>query len=88
MVPLYETGQHAELASRLQALIAANPQYPMLIYNVACYESPSGRTSEAIGRLRRAVEAAEKFRADARADADCDSIRDEPAFRELVAPQG
>jgi hypothetical protein len=27
LVPLYQSGQHAELASRLKALIAANPQY-------------------------------------------------------------
>jgi hypothetical protein len=85
MVPLYDSGQHAELASRLKAVIAANPQYPMLVYNLACCESLSGRTSEAIDHLREAIEAAEKFRADARGDADFDPIRDEPAFTALIS---
>jgi hypothetical protein len=85
LVPLYQSGQHAELASRLKAVIADNPQYPMLVYNLACCESLSGRTSEAIEHLRQSVEAAEKFRADARVDADFDAIRDEPAFQSLIA---
>jgi mannose-6-phosphate isomerase-like protein (cupin superfamily) len=85
LVPLYDSGQHAELASRLKAVIAANPQYPMLVYNLACCESLSGRTGEAIDHLRQAVEAAEKFRGDARGDADFDPIRDEPAFTALIS---
>ena len=62
-------------------VIATNPQYPMLGYNLACCESLSGRTDEAIEHLRQAVQAAEKFRADARDDADFDPVRNEPAFR-------
>ena len=57
----------------------------MLVYNLACCESLSGRTSEAIDHLQQAVEAAEKFRADARGDADVDPIRDEPAFTALIS---
>ena len=85
LVPLYDSGQHAELASRLKAVIAANPQYPMLVYNLACCESLSGRTGEAIEHLRQAIDAAEKFRADARGDTDFDPIRDEPAFTALMS---
>jgi len=85
LVPLYDSGRHAELASRLTEIIAANPQYPMLVYNLACCESLSGRTGEAIEHLRQAVEAAEKFRADAQGDSDFDPIRDEPAFKALTS---
>ncbi len=81
LVPLNESGQHTELASRMVEVIATNPQYPMLGYNLACCESLSGRTDEAIEHLRQAVQAAEKFRADARDDADFDPVRNEPAFR-------
>ena len=56
----------------------------MLVYNLACSESLSGRPAEAIDHLRRAVGASEKFRADAREDADFDPIRDEPAFKALT----
>ena len=83
--PLYDKGEHVELSARLEDLIAANPQYPMLVYNLACSESLSGRTADAIDHLRRAVGASEKLRADARKDSDFDPIRDEPAFQEMVA---
>jgi hypothetical protein len=82
--PLYDNGEHAELRARLEEVIAANPQYPMLVYNLACSDSLSGRTAEAIDHLRRAVGASEKFRAHAREDSDFDSIRDEPSFKALI----
>ena len=82
--PLYDKGEHAELRARLEELIAANPQYPMLVYNLACSDSLSGRTADAIDHLRRAVGASEKFRANAREDSDFDSIRDEPSFKALI----
>ena len=82
--PLYDNHQYAELNVRLRELIAAHPQYPMLVYNLACSESLSGRTTDAIDHLRRAVSASEKHRNDARADSDFDAIRDEPAFKELM----
>jgi tetratricopeptide (TPR) repeat protein len=82
--PLYDQGKHEELRARLEELIADNPQYPMLVYNLACSESLSGRPAEAIDHLRRAVDASEKFRADAREDSDFDPIRGEPSFRALI----
>ena len=82
--PLYDKGEHVELSARLEDLIAANPQYPMLVYNLACSESLSGRTADAIDHLRRAVGASEKLRADARQDSDFDQIRDEPTFKALI----
>jgi len=81
---LYDKGEHVELSARLEDLIAANPQYPMLVYNLACSESLSGRTADAIDHLRRAVGASEKLRADARKDSDFDPIRDEPSFKALI----
>jgi hypothetical protein len=82
--PLYDQGEHAELKARLEDLIAANPQYPMLVYNLACSESLNGHTAEAIDHLRRAAGASEKLRADARQDSDFDPIRDEPSFKEVI----
>jgi Cupin domain len=82
--PLYDEHRYTELNARLRQLIAANPQYPMLVYNLACSESLSGRTTDAMDHLRRAVSASEKHRRDARADTDLDAIRDEPSFKELI----
>lgn len=82
--PLYDEGDHAELSARLEEAIAANPGYPMLVYNLACCESLRGRPAEAINHLRRAIDASEKFRADARDDADFVPIHGEPEFKTLI----
>ena len=84
LFPLYEAGEAAEVADRLRAVVEIYPQYPMLFYNLACCESLTGRTREAVEHLRRAIEMSEEFRANARDDSDLDPIRNEPAFRRLV----
>lgn len=84
LAPLYAAEEYAEVADRLGALVAASPQYPMLFFNLACCESRSGRTREALDHLRQAVEMSEEFRRSAEDDPDLDPIRDEPAFRQLV----
>ena len=84
LAPLYEAGRHAEVADRLDAIVAANPQYPMLIFNLACCESLIGRTSAAIEHVGQAIEMSEEFRTSAKTDSDLDAIRDEPAFQRLI----
>jgi hypothetical protein len=85
LAPLYQAGEYAEVADRLAAVVAAAPQYPMLFFNLACCESLSGRTSEALDHLRHAIEMSEEFRESAKADSDLDPIRDEPAFKQLIS---
>lgn len=82
--PLYQAGEYAEAAERGLKLAEAHPEYPMLLYNVACCESLAGRTADAVEHLRQAIERGEGFRAFARDDSDLDRIRDDPAFRELL----
>ena len=84
--PPLSAGEYAEVADRLRAVVAATPQYPMLFFNLACCESLSGRTSDALDHLRHAIEMSEEFRESAKDDSDLDPIRDEPAFTELVSP--
>jgi hypothetical protein len=85
LVPLYESGSYEQAADRGRELVAANPEYPTLTYNVACVESLAGRKEDAIEHLRLAVGGSERLRALAAEDSDFDAIRAEPAFRELVA---
>ena len=83
--PLYRAGRHAEAADRALGLVESHPEYPALFYALARCESRAGRKAAAVGHLREAIEQAERFRSDAKDDHDLDPIRDEPAFRELIA---
>jgi hypothetical protein len=66
-------------------LLEAEPQYAGVLYNVACCESLAGRPADAAEHLRRAIELSERFRSYAKGDSDFDPIRDELAFKELIA---
>jgi tetratricopeptide (TPR) repeat protein len=83
--PLYEAGKYDEIADRGAELIAAHPEYSDLIYNLACCESLAGRKADAIDHLKLAIEGAPRFRSMAANDSDFDQVRDEPAFKELMA---
>lgn len=85
---LYQKGEYAEVADRARALVDAHPQYSLLFYNLACCESLLGRTNDALGHLKRAIEMSEQVRVYAKDDSDLDPIRDEPAFKELIGPNG
>jgi len=82
--PLYEAGKYAEIADRGAELIAAHPEYPDLIYNLACCESLAGRKADAIEHLKLAIDGSPRFRSMAADDSDFDQVRDEPGFKELV----
>jgi tetratricopeptide (TPR) repeat protein len=81
---LYQAGEYAEAADRGRELAEAHPEYPGLLYNLACCESLAGRTAEAIEHLRLAIDRSEQFRSLAAGDSDFDPIREEPAFKELM----
>ena len=82
--PAFEAGDYDRVIAELTPLADANPQYSALTYNLACAESLSGRTDDAIGHLRRALETEPKLAELARQDSDLDAIRDDPRFAELV----
>jgi tetratricopeptide (TPR) repeat protein len=83
--PLYEAGDYVAAAERGRELLAADPPYADLFYNVACCESLAGQTTQAIPHLRRAIELSERTRSFLEADSDLDPIRQDPAFQALVA---
>lgn len=81
---LYEAGEYAAVADRGRELVEANPQYPLLFYNLACCESLAGRRADALEHLRQAIDLSEQLRSYAKEDSDLDAIREEPAFREMI----
>jgi hypothetical protein len=82
--PAYDAGDYDAVADRGKELIERNPQYPEPIYNVACCEALAGRKEDAIAHLRQAIALDERTREYAKGDSDLDSLRDDPAFKELV----
>lgn len=83
--PLYREGKYEEIADRADAVLADDPPYGGLYYNIACCEALAGRKDAAIRHVQRAVELDEGMRELAKGDTDLDSLRDDPGFRQLVA---
>ena len=88
LTPLYKAGEYAEAADRGRELVEAHPQYAGLLYNLACCESLTGRTGDALEHLGLSIERSEESRAYAKDDPDFDPIRDEPAFKALIEREG
>ena len=84
VAPLYQAGEYAEAAAKGREVLVAHPEFPVLVYNVACCESLAGQTAEALEHLRLAIERSERIRQFAVGDSDLDPLRDDPAFKELV----
>jgi tetratricopeptide (TPR) repeat protein len=83
--PLYEAGNYAEAANRGREVLAGDPPYADLFYNVACCESLAGQKDQAIAHLRRSIELSDRTRSYLEGDSDLDPIREDPAFKELLA---
>ena len=82
--PAYEAGDYdAVIAGARETLEASG--YASPLYNLACCEAMVGRKEDAIGHLRVAFERRPSLRDLAKEDTDLDPLRDDPAFRELVA---
>jgi tetratricopeptide (TPR) repeat protein len=83
--PLYEAGDYAEAAARGRELLTGDPPYADLFYNIACCESLAGQKDDAIAHLRRAIQLSERSRSFLEGDSDFDPIREDAAFKELLA---
>jgi quercetin dioxygenase-like cupin family protein len=80
----FASGDYDKAAETLEAALVEFPDDPGVLYNLACAESMTGRTVEALEHLRRSAEQSERYRDAARTDTDFDPIRDEPEFAEIV----
>ena len=81
---LYQEGRYEEAADMAREVVAAHPQYPALLYNLACCESLAGRKDDAVRHLRSAIERSAQLRRLAVEDDDVAAIRDDPAIKELL----
>ena len=81
--PAYEAGDYEAVIDGARETLEASG-YATPLYNLACCEALAGRKEDAIGHLRVAFERRPSLRHVAKEDSDLDSLRDDPAFRELV----
>ena len=84
IAPLYQEGKYAEAADAARPVVEANPEYPALLYNLACCESLAGRREDAVAHLRSAIERSAQLRRLAVEDSDIAAVRDDPAIKELL----
>jgi hypothetical protein len=87
MNPMWEAYNEQDYEGALAALqpvLAARPR-ALVFFNVACMEARLGRTEDAIGHLRQAVEDDERIKEHIRTDEDLTSLRDDPRYEELAA---
>jgi uncharacterized Ntn-hydrolase superfamily protein len=81
---LYEQREWGAAIAATEASLERFPDDPMLLYNLACYESMDGRREAALEHLRQALAADPTMREPARADSDFAALAAEPRFRALV----
>jgi mannose-6-phosphate isomerase-like protein (cupin superfamily) len=85
--PAYEAGEYEAVIDRARETFESSG-YATPLYNLACCEALTGRKEDAIAHLRVAFERRPSLRGVAKEDSDFDPLRDEPAFRELIAAAG
>ena len=81
---LYERREWGAAIAATQASLERFPDDPLLLYNLACYESLDGRREAALAHLAQALAADPTMRESARADSDFAALAGEPQFRALV----
>jgi mannose-6-phosphate isomerase-like protein (cupin superfamily) len=82
--PQFEAGEYDAVIDSARETLEASG-YAAPLYNLACCEALAGKKDDAIGHLRLAIEKRPNLRDLAKEDTDLDPLRDEPAFKELVA---
>jgi len=81
--PAYEAGDYLGVIERGRETLET-AGYATPLYNLACCEAMAGRPDDAIAHLRVAIERRPSMLAFAKEDTDFDSLRQDPAFQELV----
>ncbi len=79
-VEAYRAGDLSTFASRMAAAVAARPDHPVYVYNLAAARSLVGDTAGAVTRLSQLEAWGLSY--DLRADTDFDPLRGVPAFEE------
>ena len=74
------SGDYEAMVVDFKEGLARHPDHPMLVYGLACAEALAGRSEDALGHLRRALELNPDWADHARQDEDLVSLRDDPGW--------
>jgi tetratricopeptide (TPR) repeat protein len=80
----FASGEFDKAYDILSGLYEEFPDDTGILYNLACAESQTGRTDEALEHLAKAIGSQERFKAAAQGDSDFDPVREDARFKELV----
>lgn len=78
------TGKLDRAIESLEEALVAEPDDPLVHYNLACYWSLAKNKRQALAYLSRALDLEDEYRTLVPEEPDFDPIRDDPAFQSLV----
>jgi uncharacterized Ntn-hydrolase superfamily protein len=84
---LNKKGDLAGAVAAAERAVALDPGSADCAYDLACYYALSGRTTDALASLKRAVGLNPRLAAMAPTDPDLASIRSAPGYKEIVGPK-
>ena len=81
----HEPGKYAQGVKVLREALGRHGEEPVLLYDLACFESLAGDTEEALGHVARSLELDPQLRPGAAADSDFEALRQDPRFQAAVS---
>jgi uncharacterized Ntn-hydrolase superfamily protein len=79
----HEPGRYADGVPILREALERHGDDPVLLYDLACFESLAGETARAVEHIARALELDPKLGAGAAVDSDFDALQQDPRFQAL-----
>ena len=81
----HEPGRYGEGAAILREALDEHGDDPVLLYDLACFESLAGDTEEALEHVARSLELDPKLGPGAAVDSDFEALRQDPRFLAVVS---
>ena len=81
----HEPGKYAQGVELLREALGRHGEEPVLLYDLACFESLAGDTDEALAHVARSLELDPQLRPGAAADSDFEALRQDPRFQAAVS---
>ena len=81
----HEPGKYAQGVELLREALGRHGEEPVLLYDLACFESLAGDKDEALAHVARSLELDPQLRPGAAADSDFEALRQDPRFQAAVS---